>query len=269
MAVRKQFIKDSWEEEDEEINPEQAKQLAQLEASFSSPEFINQIQEENKLKNLSEQQELFINCLEKLKIGTFHKGTFKAWNNNKSAYFVDCGGFDVKCKSLKRETEFWDNPVGKELVVLVVRNADFKVDAISVEAMVSITWRDSIIRAQGVKLENYKHITDYDKDKIRLFVSQQIEAGERVSDVYLFDKALIAKNLTVIKKSDIVVEKPLLSQALYEWSEPYLIEESIIDPNNPNLKVLEDGRVTSKKYTQMPFYFQSSQVKNTLNIRIV
>ncbi len=265
--ARKQFIDDSWLEEDENlVNPQQ---MELMEKSFSSPDFINQIQEENKLKNLTEQQELFINYLEKLKIGTFHKGTFKAWNNNKSAYFVDCGGFDVKCKSLKRETEYWDNPVGKELTVLIVRNADFKVDAISVDAMVSITWRDNIIRAQGVKLENYKHITDYDKDKIRLFVAQQIEAGERVSDVYLFDKALIAKNLTVIKKSDIVVEKPLLSQALYEWSEPYSIEESIIDPNNPNFQILEDGRITSKKYTQMPFYSQSSQIKKTLNIRIV
>jgi len=285
-----------WEEENE------VKDTSMYEESFKSEEFKKEVEKsEEKKLNLNENQQIFMDCVNKLDVGTFHKGKFKKFSPNYHKYFVDCWGFDVNVELSNKELYAWGfekedenyknwiakikkftkeeraskleaferQLVGKEVTVLITVNRNLKVDAANVSNLVKISWtRNNYglhVFANGMRIQDYNFLEEYEKDKIRAFIRSIFV--EKSSKVIYYHSALAAKDLVLIPEDEIKIEPKLLPQMYYQWDSYHPRE--YIDPNNPNFLVDDFGNVSSMKYTQMPFYMQSSQVKVLNNINVL
>lgn len=263
--------------------------------SFQSEEFKKEIetQEERKV-NLNEDQSIYMNCIEKLRVGTFHKGKFKAFNRSFKGYYVDCFGFDVLCPLNKKEFYNWafghelneerkteikrferfsqdekksfmieleKQLVGFELTVLITVNKELKVGAINMDNLVKISWTwneyNLYIFANGMRLIDYSFLNSYEKEKIRQFIID--EKCDKSTKTIYYHKSLAAEGITLLPENEIVIQKRLLPDLLYKYDS--YNANGYIDPLNPNFAVDEHGNVTSMRYSQMPFYLKSSQVK--------
>lgn len=290
-------LNDDFFDEEDETNV----QLAEMyNTSFQSEEFKNIEKAEEKKVDLNEDQKIYMDCLTKLRVGTFHKGKFKAFNRSFRGYYVDCFGFDVLCPLNKKEFYNWafgyelseerkqeirrfekfnvdekksfmieleKQLVGIELTVLITVNKELKVGAINMENLVKISWTwneyNLYIFANGMRLIDYTFLNGYEKDKIRQFIID--EKCDKSTKTIYYHKALAAEGITLLPEDEIVIRPKLLPEQLYKYDT--YNANSYIDPNNPNFIVDEHGNVTSMRYTQMPFYLKSSQVKlmGTLN----
>ena len=293
---------------DDFFDEEEVKDYSMYEKSFQSEEFRKEIEkQEEKKVNLNEDQTIYMNCIEKLRVGTFHKGKFKAFNKSFKGYYVDCFGFDVLCPLNKKEFYNWafgtENTeekkaeikrfekfnvdekksfmielekklVGFELTVLITVNKELKVGAINLDNLIKISWTwnqyNLYIFANGMKLADYTFLNSYEKEKIKQFIIDQ-DCDKSTKTIY-YHKALAAEGITLLPENEIVIQPRLLPERLYKYDS--YNANGYIDPNNPNFVVDEHGNVTSMRYTQMPFYLKSSQVKlmsnlNCLKQRIV
>ena len=105
-----------------------------------------------------DQINLFLNCFDKLKRGTFHNGRVKAIT--KHHVFVDIYGFDVKAPFFKTE-------VNREHVFLVTsqiertkKNKNYQVEVIPKELLSKITWEKHEVFVLDIKLNNRKVFFD-------------------------------------------------------------------------------------------------------------
>lgn len=281
-----------WDEETIDKNLEEL-----YKKSFETKEF-QAITNDSKKSNLNENQKIFMDCLEKLEVGTFHKAKFKKFSPNGRKYFVDCFGFDVGTEMSNKELYSWgfmssDLPrkewlenikkmtdkekiyklelfekslVGKELTVLITVNKNLKVYGISLESLPKISWTTNEyglhIFCNNSKLKDYLYLQDYEKDKIKQFI-KSLEVDRSTKTIY-YHAAFAAKDLVLISEDEIKIEPRLLPAMYYEFDSYHPHE--YIDPNNPNFIVDGFGKVSSMKYTQMPFYIQSSQAKAMGNL---
>lgn len=285
-------LNDDFFDDEDEVNI----QLQELyDTSFQSEEFKKQVEkQEEKNVNLNEDQKIYMDSLTKLRVGTFHKGRFKAFNKSFKGYYVDCFGFDVLCPLNKKEFYNWafgtenneikkaeikrfekfnqdekrafmveleKQLVGHELTVLVTVNKELKVGAINMDNLVKISWTwneyNLYIFANGMRLVDYTFLNSYEKEKIRQFIID--EKCDKSKKVIYYHKALAAEGITLLPENEVVIQKRLLPDSLYKYDS--YNANGYIDPNNPNFVVDEHGNVTSMRYTQMPFYLKSSQVK--------
>lgn len=255
--------------------------------SFQTEEF-KVLSEQAPTFNYNEEQSIYIGCLDKLRVGTFHKGKFKAFNRSFKGYYIDCFGFDVLCPLNKKEFYSWafseeteikrfesmnvDEKrtfmvnlerflVGMELTVLITTNKDLKVGAISIDNLIKISWTRNIYKlyifANGMRINDYIYLNSYEKDKLRQYIIQE-ECDKSTKTIY-YHKALAAEGITLLPENEIVIQQKLLPELLYKYDS--YNANGYIDPLNPNFQVDEHGNVTSMRYSQMPFYLKSSQVK--------
>lgn len=258
---------DDWLNDDEE-QQEQYYDLEKLEASFNSHDFKEAVKENNTLAaKYNENQIIYLQCLERLKIGTMWKGIVKAFGRPKDGvvknYFVNVGGFDVLChKKSYEEVE-----VGQEITIIITHNNNLKVDGMRYENLLQIQWLGKRIKVEwwdwqkevfhSINLNNYKHLSNLEKDKIRGFVENSGIDCNVEPFLYHLQFSLIGK--TLINNADLKYEAPLLMKELYEYK-MYNTSE-LLDSTNPNFKIDEYGNVTFQAYSQLPFYFYSSRVK--------
>lgn len=289
-------LNDDWFDENEKV-----KDTSMYDNSFQTEEFKELSKEKPKV-HWNENQQIFMDCIDKLNVGTFHKGKFKKFSPNYHKYFVDIWGFDVNVELSNKELFAWgfekENDetyknwiskikrfskeeraskleiferqlVGKEVTVLITVNRNLKVDAANVDNLVKISWTRNAyglhVFANGMRIQDYNFLEEYEKDKIRAFIRSIFV--EKSSKVIYYHSALAAKDLVLIPEEEIKIEPKLLPQMYYQWDSYHPRE--YIDPNNPNFLVDDFGNVSSMKYTQMPFYMQSSQVKTLNNINVL
>lgn len=255
---------DEWEDEIENENYD----LKLLEESFNSEAFREAVKENSTVsQKYNENQLLYLQCIERLKIGTMWKGVVKAFGRPKYGvvknYFVNVGGFDVLCHKKSYE----DIEVGQEITIIITHNNNLKVDGMRYENLLQIQWLNKRIKVEwwdwrkecyhSINLNNYKHLSNLEKDKIKLFVeSIKIECNV---EPFLYHLQFSLTGKTLIDSSQLKYEAPLLMKELYTI-DTYNTSESL-DVTNPNFTVDEYGNVTFVRYTQMPFYFLSSRVK--------
>ncbi len=270
-----------WEEE-----LENNRDTSMYDKSFTTDEFTELVNEKP-LTNYNINQQIFLDCLDKLQVGTFHKGKFKAFGRNFKTYFVDVYGFDVQCQLSKKELIKWqiydDNwdirkkniedyessIVGREFTVLITSNKNFKVDAVSIDNLLKISWTQNNfglhVFVNGARIIDYneKYLSAFEKAKIYDFI-KSLNVDKSTKVIY-YHHALAAKNLILVPFDEVIISPKLLPSMYYEF-DSYAPRE-YVDANNPNLIVDEiSGNVKSMKYTQMPFYLYSSQVKLLNNI---
>jgi len=82
------------------------KDTSMYDNSFQTEEF-KELSEEKPKVNWNENQQIFMDCIDKLNVGTFHKGKFKKFSPNYHKYFVDCWGFDVNVELSNKELFAW------------------------------------------------------------------------------------------------------------------------------------------------------------------
>lgn len=284
---------------DDEIVDKSLQEL--YEKSFETEEF-KAIINESPSSNLNENQKIFMDCLEKLQVGTFHKARFKKFSPNGRKYFVDVYGFDVGIDMTNKELYEWgfmESPIlnrkewleniktmvyedkiaalesfektliGKELTILITVNKNLKVYGLSLNSLPKVSWTTNShglhIFINNSRLKDYIYLTDYEKDKIKQFI-MSLDVENSSKTIY-YHNALSAKGLTLIPEDEIKIEPKLLPAMYYEFDTYHPHE--YIDPANPNFLVDDFGNVSSMKYTQMPFYMQSSQIKTLNNINIL
>jgi len=254
-----------WEDEEENENYDLTKLLEQ---SFNSEAFKEAVKENNTVsQKYNENQLLYLQCIERLKIGTMWEGVVKAFGRPKDGviknYFVNVGGFDVLCHKKSYE----DIEVGQKITIIITHNNNLKVDGMRYENLIQIQWLNKKIKEEwwdwrkevyhSINLNNYKHLTNLEKDKIREFVKNTKVEDSVNTWLYHLQFSLTGKIL--IDSSQLKYETPLLMKELYKYKTYNTTE--LLDSKNPNFVLDEYGNVTYQEYTQMPFYFYSSRVK--------
>lgn len=273
---------------------EEIKDYSMYEESFRSEEFKSIIEKDSPKIQLNENQQIYMDCINKLKVGTFHNAQFKAFNKGFRGYFVDAFGMDVFCPLNKREFYNWafgedseekktnilwyerlsENEkrqfmynlekkiVRKPLTVLITANQNLKVDGLSLENIVRISWSKGRIYCNNIRIENYIFLTDYEKSRILNFI-QPLDCEYSTNEI-LYHKSFLLFEEILIPLKEVKIEQKLLPERYYKLDTYHTNE--YLDPENPNFKMDEHGNVTSMWYTQMPFYQQSSIVKLTGNL---
>jgi hypothetical protein len=262
------------------------------EESFKSKDFKELIEQDAPKPELNENQQIYMDCIAKLKVGTFHNARFKAFNKGFRGYFVDAFGMDIFCPLNKREFYNWafgeennedkktniswyeklsDNEkkqfmfelerkiVRKPMTVLITANQNLKVDGLSIENLIRVSWTGKNIYCNNIRIENYIFLTDYEKSRISDFI--EALGVEYSTREILYHKSFLIFDEILIPFNEVKIEPRLLPESYYK-TDTYQPRE-YIDPENPNFIMDEMGNITSERYTQMLFYQSSSTVKLT------
>jgi len=241
----KNNYEDDWLDEDNTSN--KAELMLLMENHLDIPQ--EKYEEKTNTKR-DEQINLFLNCFDKLKRGTFHNGRVKAIT--KHHVFVDVYGFDVKAPFFKTE-------VNKEHVFLVTsqiertkKNKNYQIEVIPKELLSKLYWEKHETFVLDIKLNGRRVYFD---SKLLYFKLKELllEKEYNQNEKYYFHNAC-----GIIEESKIKVESQLLPDKYYEKLS-YFNPSAELD--NPNFK--KDGtKVEYMRYTNEAYYRSLTQIQN-------